>query len=175
MAEQMRDKIYFSHGQESGPWGTKIQRLSRTASDLGCEFASIDYRGMTDPQARVDKLVATVRDDDVKNYILVGSSMGAYVSIAASHALSPRGLFLLAAAVMLPAYPESERLPACGHVEMVHGWNDEIIPADLAIEYARRADCSLHLVSGEHRLQDAALDATERLFRAFLIRMRDTP
>lgn len=169
----MQTRVYFSHGQESGPWGTKIQRLSRSATDLGYATSSIDYRGMPDPHARVEKLVATVKDDGAQDFILVGSSMGAYVSIAASHKLPARGLFLLAAAVMLPEYPESATLPNCSRVEMVHGWDDEIIPVEQAIAYARRADCSLHLVSGEHRLQDDALDATDRLFRSFLARMSD--
>ena len=36
-------KIYFAHGKESGPWGSKIKRLAGIAEDLGCAVESIDY------------------------------------------------------------------------------------------------------------------------------------
>ena len=36
-------KIIFSHGKESGPWGTKIKRLANVAKRLNCSVESIDY------------------------------------------------------------------------------------------------------------------------------------
>ena len=38
-----RPMVVFSHGQESGPWGTKIQRMAETVRNLGCEADSVDY------------------------------------------------------------------------------------------------------------------------------------
>ena len=57
--------VIFSHGQESGPWGTKIKAMAGRAKALGCEADSIDYQGIADPTERVRKLVAACRDHDV--------------------------------------------------------------------------------------------------------------
>ena len=75
--------VCFSHGQDSGPRGTKIQRLADTAIAAGWSVESIDYRGMADPLERVEKCVAWCRrqQDPV---VLYGSSMGGYVSVAAA-------------------------------------------------------------------------------------------
>ena len=43
-------KVYFSHGKESGPWGSKIQRLASIASEHGCTVDSIDYTDLMDPR-----------------------------------------------------------------------------------------------------------------------------
>ena len=60
-----RPVLIFSHGQESGPWGTKIQAMAAAAKNLGCRAESIDYQGIADPKDRVQKLVAEAgRIDD---------------------------------------------------------------------------------------------------------------
>ena len=53
--------VCFSHGQESGPWGTKIQALGEVARAVGHAVESLDYQGMDDPQARARKLIAWCR------------------------------------------------------------------------------------------------------------------
>ena len=42
-------KVYFSHGQESGPWGSKIKRLAAIAKEHDCEVDSVDYTDTKDP------------------------------------------------------------------------------------------------------------------------------
>ena len=49
--------VCFSHGQESGPWGSKIKRLAKVAERCGFAVESIDYRGIGDPDERVAKLL----------------------------------------------------------------------------------------------------------------------
>jgi hypothetical protein len=49
-------KVIFSHGKESGPWGSKIKRLASTAEALNFSVDSIDYSGIASPDKRVDKL-----------------------------------------------------------------------------------------------------------------------
>ena len=73
--------IVFSHGQESGPWGTKITVMAEAARDHGLRVDSIDYRGIEAPEARVAKLVAACSELKPPT-LLVGSSMGGYVSAA---------------------------------------------------------------------------------------------
>ena len=78
--------VIFSHGQESGPWGTKIRAMADTVRDLGCAADSIDYQGIADPTERVEKCVRECAGID-DALILVGSSMGGHVATAAADRL----------------------------------------------------------------------------------------
>ena len=49
-------KVYFSHGKESGPRGTKIKRLAAMAETMGCAVDSVDYTDTMDPDLRVERL-----------------------------------------------------------------------------------------------------------------------
>jgi len=75
--------VVFSHGKESGPWGRKITAMAALARELGLAVESIDYRGIDDPGARVEKLVAACGRLS-KPLVLVGSSLGGHVSAAAA-------------------------------------------------------------------------------------------
>jgi len=162
----MNGAVCFNHGKESGPWGDKITRLAEVARQRGFDVESVDYTGLMDPTARVQKLV----DSDsarARPLILVGSSMGSYVAAVASASLRPSGLFLLAPAFYLPDFPIQEPVPHAGLVTLVHGWKDELIPPENSIRYARRFDATLHLVNSDHRLNDQ-LPLLALLFDAFL-------
>jgi len=39
--------VIFSHGKESGPWGSKITTMSKVAEQLGFRVESIDYQDLT--------------------------------------------------------------------------------------------------------------------------------
>lgn len=162
----MNGAVCFNHGKESGPWGDKITRLAEVARQRGFAVESVDYTGLMDPTARVQKLV----DSDsarARPLILVGSSMGSYVAAVASASLRPSGLFLLAPAFYLPDFPIQEPVPHADLVTLVHGWKDELIPPENSIRYARRFDATLHLVNSDHRLNDQ-LPLLALLFDAFL-------
>ena len=81
--------VIFSHGQESGPWGTKITAMAAMVKELGCTADSIDYQGIGDPTERVEKLVAECEGID-DTLILVGSSMGGHVATAAAGRVNAR-------------------------------------------------------------------------------------
>ena len=159
-------KIYFSHGKESGPWGTKIKRLAAVAKKQGYEVDSIDYSESMDPDHRVELLISTLRDEE-DIVLLVGSSMGGYVSLVASEIVNAKGLFLLAPALYLDGYNKQEYSCRGRHVEVVHGWSDEIIPPDNSIRFSKDSGCLLHLIPGDHRL-NASMNTVEPLFRQFL-------
>jgi pimeloyl-ACP methyl ester carboxylesterase len=143
--------VIFSHGQESGPWGTKIQSMADNVRALGCEADSIDYQGMADPAERVKKLIASCEhiNDPI---VLVGSSMGGHVATAAAVRIGAVGLFVLAPAYYMPGYedltPGAPDIP----VAIVHGWHDDIVPVENSIRYARKCSATLHIVDGDHRL-----------------------
>lgn len=159
-------KVYFSHGKESGPWGSKIQRLASIASEHGCEVDSVDYTDLKDPDQRVERLLGLL-NKETDSSMLVGSSMGGYVSLVASGTVKTQGVFLLAPALYLPDYKHKTYSSNSEHVEVVHGWSDEEIPPEHSIKFAKGADCTLHLISGDHRL-NSSLRAVEELFDQFL-------
>jgi len=162
-------KTYFSHGKESGPWGTKIKRLAEITERRGHAVESIDYTDTMDPDLRVERLLdALTRERD--KYLLVGSSMGGYVSLVASETMNARAVFLMAPALFIPGYRRQEYHSRSPRIEIVHGWSDDIIPAEHSIRYAREADCTLHLIKGDHAL-NGSLDMVTSLFEGFLDRV----
>ncbi len=143
--------VIFSHGQESGPWGTKIRAMAETVRQLGLTADSIDYQGIEDPDVRVEKLIAACKDID-DPIVLVGSSMGGYVATAAAEAVGAKGLFVLAPAFHMEDHGlKTPRAPAVP-MSIVHGWHDDVVPVDNSIRYARDCSATLHLVDGDHRL-----------------------
>lgn len=163
-------KIYFSHGKESGPWGTKIKRLAGIATDRQFTVESIDYTDTMDPDLRVERLLqALARERD--EFLLVGSSMGGYVSLVASETAKARAVFLMAPALYIPGYRRQEYRSRSPRIEIVHGWSDDVIAAEHSIRYAREVDCTLHMIAGDHAL-NASLDMVSGLFEGFLDRAR---
>lgn len=162
-------KAYFSHGKESGPWGTKIRYLTAIASDLGMAVESVDYQDLDDPDARAERLKALLANE-ADSVVLVGSSMGGYVSTLAATAGHGIGLFLLAPALFIPGYQvQAFELPPIP-IEVVHGWGDDVIPADHSIRFCRQHSATLHLIDGDHRLNDR-LPEIGSMFADFLKRV----
>jgi predicted esterase len=154
--------VIFSHGQESGPWGTKIRAMAECAKGLGCNVDSIDYQGIADPTERVRKLLRECADISDR-LLLVGSSMGGHVATAAADALGAAGLFVLAPAFYMEGYeqltPPPPKMPIC----IVHGWHDDIVPVENSIRFARSCSATLHLLDGDHRLTDNIGEINEYL------------
>jgi predicted esterase YcpF (UPF0227 family) len=85
-------KVYFSHGKESGPWGSKITRLTNIAKEQVFSVDSIDYSDIVDPDLRVERLI-NILEKEEKDFLLFGSSMGGYVSLVASEKAKAKGVF----------------------------------------------------------------------------------
>jgi alpha/beta superfamily hydrolase len=166
----MRPQVYFSHGQEGSPNGMKIQRLRDVAERIGFETYSLDYRHIDDPEGRVEYLLANCKRGKGR-LVLAGSSMGAYVSAAASAQLRPDGLFLLAPALGIPGFGRADVVPQAQHIELVHAWEDEVVAVDYVLEYARKHRLKLHLLTGDHRLHEA-MPEIEILFESFLKKIK---
>ncbi len=143
--------VIFSHGQESGPWGTKIRAMAEMVRGMGCEADSIDYQGIADPSERVEKCVRECADIEDR-LVLVGSSMGGHVATAAAGRVGAAGLFVLAPAWFMEGHEELTPDPPPVPICIVHGWHDDIVPVDNSIRYARACSATLHLVDGDHRL-----------------------
>ncbi|MBF0236506.1 MAG: alpha/beta hydrolase [SAR324 cluster bacterium] len=163
----MSDKVFFAHGMESGPWGTKIVFMAEIARKLGFDVESPDYSETKNPDERVKKLLSLKPTAEGK-LVLVGSSMGAWVSLEASQSIRPDGIFLLAPAVYIGEhYSQSAPTPHAKVIDLVHGWNDAAVPVENAIRYAREHQLRLHLLADGHRLVDQ-LSVVGTLFDSFL-------
>ena len=162
--------VVFAHGKESGPWGTKITHLANVARQRGFDVISPDYSHTHDPQARVEHLQA-LAPSARHNLVLVGSSMGGYVSAQACAALKPQALFLMAPALYFPGWAEEPQdVPVLSTV--VHGWKDDIVPVERGIDFARRNYSELHLLDSGHTLNDQ-LDVLAMLLDRLLLRVLD--
>ncbi|MCL5049967.1 MAG: alpha/beta hydrolase [Firmicutes bacterium] len=167
-------QIIFSHGKESGPWGTKIKRLADTAKRLGCDVESIDYSDTMDPDTRAARLQQVLQDKDLTNTVLMGSSMGGYVTLQACKQMPVQAAFILAPAIYMPGYEHQAPTQKIANLTLVHGWHDDIIPVEHSIRFAREQDCTLHLVNDDHRLIDS-LDAIDAWFEVELQRLITAP
>jgi pimeloyl-ACP methyl ester carboxylesterase len=159
--------VVFSHGQESGPWGRKISALAEVARSEGYEAHSVDYRGIDEPRARVAKLIDSCKEL-AGDLVLVGSSMGGYVSVASASLLHARGIFLMAPALYVEGLPELRQgVLDCPSV-IVHGWRDDVIPFEHSVRFAQTYHSALHLLESDHRLHNQ-VRVIQYLFEYFLI------
>ena len=164
--------VVFSHGKESGPMGSKIQRLMAEAASLGLKTTPVDYRNCATASERVTLLNNTLKQLDAppQQVVLVGSSMGGYVSTVVANNLPVAGLFLMAPALWMPAeeYTIQSYQPLTSKVEITHGFNDDVVPCENSIRFAREHEGTfLHLVPDDHRLR-ASLDFLACQFKRFI-------
>jgi len=161
----MNKTVFFAHGMESGPWGSKITAMAEVATSLGFEVHSPDYTFSKDPFERKVFLETNFsRPEGI--LVQVGSSLGSLVSALTSEHFRPDGMFLLAPAFGLyEANPNPQ--PFSDLVEIVHGWDDEIVPVENSLIYASQYRISLHILQSDHRLA-SVLPEICALFRLHL-------
>ncbi|MFT3896584.1 MAG: hypothetical protein QM719_02655 [Thermomonas sp.] len=165
----MKGHCILSHGFESGPDATKVTALAEAAERLGWSHERPDYTDLDakreagelgDVPARLQRLLALARERAAKGpLVLAGSSLGAWISGAASLQVPVRGLFLMAPPIaMHGAFPlDAARVPT----SIIHGWHDELIPASDVVDWARARDARLLLVDDTHRLSDHVAASAE--------------
>ena len=169
--------VVFSHGKESGPWGSKILALADVVKQLGGTVISVDYRehpvginhdqnAFSEADRRVEQLLS-IHLPEYEKLILVGSSMGGYVSTVVTARLKPDGLFLMAPAFYMTGYANEDPTPHTKRTSIVHGWNDFVVPVQNSFRFSKQHQCDLHLLEGDHRLNDA-LPKVKPIFEIFL-------
>lgn len=164
--------VFLSHGLESGPGSTKIQALKALAETFeNVQAHAIDHRSSKDPAVRLEQMnnaiVATGAAPE--NIILAGSSMGGWVCAQTSAQTPVFGCFLLAPALALPGYPQSSPHIQAKHVQIIHGWDDDVVPAMPVMELARQQAHPVLMLPDGHRLEKS-LDRVTKEFGAFLFR-----
>lgn len=163
--------VFLSHGLESGPGSTKIQALKAVAEEFANVRAqAIDHRSTQDPAERLAQMrqAMTAAHADPARTILAGSSMGGWVCARTSADTPVHGCFLLAPALALPKYPESRPRIHAPHVQIIHGWQDDVVPPMPVIELAQNQNLPILLLPDNHRLEHSVKRVADA-FRAFLI------
>lgn len=173
-----RGHCILSHGFESGPDATKVTALAEAAERLGWSHERPDYTDLDakrevselgDVPARLQRLLALARDATARGpLVLAGSSLGAWISGHVSLQVPVAGLFLMAPPVrMEPAPPlDAARVP----LSIIHGWDDELIPAQQVVDWANARRARLLMVDDSHRLS-GHVAASAEAFAALLARL----
>ena len=156
-----RGHVILSHGFESGPGATKVTALAEVCERLGWTHERPDYTDLDarreiselgDVPSRLQRLLKCARGAAARGpLVLAGSSLGAWISGRVSLEVPVAGLFLMAPPARLsPALAlDAAEVP----VSIVHGWDDELIPAAQVIDWARPRRARLLLVDDTHRLE----------------------
>lgn len=164
--------VFLSHGLESGPGSTKIQALKNVAETFdNVKAHAIDHRSSKDPAVRLTQMNDAISATGAapENIILAGSSMGGWVCAQTSAQVPVLGCFLLAPALALPDYPQSKPRIQAQHVQIIHGWDDDVVPVMPVIELASQQALPALMLPDGHRLEKSLNRVTEE-FRAFLFR-----
>ncbi len=164
--------VFLSHGLESGPGGTKIQALKAMAESFeNVQALAVDHRSSKDPAVRLNQMQEAIAASgaDPRNIILAGSSMGGWVCAQTSEQTPVLGCFLLAPALAMEGYPQSSPRIQAQHVQIIHGWDDDVVPAMPVIGLARKQALPVLMLSDGHRLA-GSLDRVRSEFAAFLTR-----
>lgn len=159
-------RLIWCHGSLSQPWGTKSKGLADIAQAMGLTMEALDFQDLENPDDRVERLVAKLAEAKTPA-IIAGSSMGGYVASAAAKNANVKGLFLLAPAFYFPGYDVHVFSGLPKPISVVHGWNDEVVPVENSIRFARQHKAKLHIVPDGHRLSES-LDIIGTLFAEFL-------
>jgi predicted alpha/beta-hydrolase family hydrolase len=165
----MRGHCILSHGFESGPDATKVTALAEAAERLGWTHERPDYMDLDarrdisslgDVRARLVRLREIAAAAASRGpVVLAGSSLGAYIAGRISLEVPVRGLFLMAPPITMGPLPELDA--AAVPVSIIHGWDDELIPAQQVIDWAHMRRARLLLVNDSHRLSDHVAASTE--------------
>lgn len=147
----------------------KLKILSKVAQSYGFETTSIDYSECKNANERVSLLKKHLELYKEKNILLVGSSMGGYVSTVVANDFNLIGLFLLCPALYMQdkEYEIQDYFPKCKNIEIIHGWNDEIVPYNNSIKFGKMTGATVNLINDNHRLKQSYAFIVKR-FEYFL-------
>lgn len=172
-----RGHCILSHGFESGPDATKVTALAQAAERLGWTHERPDYTGfdarhdlseLGDVEARQAHLLALARAAAARGpLVLAGSSLGAYISARVSLEVPTVALFLMAPPLAMGRLPVLDA--AAVPTSILHGWDDELIPAHAVVDWAHARRARLLLVDDSHRLSahvQGSADAFAELLRS---------
>ena len=171
----MKGHCILSHGFESGPDATKVSALAEAAEVLGWTFERPDYTDL-DAQhdiselgnvpARIERLLGLAQEAARHGpLVLAGSSLGAYISGLVSLQVPVAGLFLMAPPIRMGTAHPLDAAPV--PTSIIHGWRDELIPADEVMMWAQARRDRLVMLDDSHRLTEH-VESSKLAFAALL-------
>ncbi len=165
----------LSHGFESGPDATKVTALAEVAERLGWSHERPDYTGfdarreiseLGDVEARQARLLALATAAARRGpLVLAGSSLGSYISARVSLQVAVAGLFLMAPPTTMGPLVDLDAAQV--PTTIIHGWDDELIPAQVVVDWAHARRARLLLVDDTHRLS-GHVEASAEAFSSLL-------
>jgi predicted alpha/beta-hydrolase family hydrolase len=168
----MSGHVIISHGLNSSPDSSKAVAIAQACALLGWSYELPDYQDIDarlpplgDVTARIARL-QSLAEATQGPLVLAGSSMGAFISAHVSLTVPVHGLFLMAPPIELQGF-DMQLHTATVPVSVVHGWHDELIPADAVCQWAKRQQARLCLVDDDHRLSQH-VDFCAQQFALFL-------
>lgn len=168
----MSGHVIISHGLNSSPDSSKAVAIAQACALLGWSYELPDYQDldsrmapMGDVEARIARL-QTLAEAVQGPLVLAGSSMGAFISARVSLQVPVMGLFLMAPPIQLQGYDMALSTPDVP-VSVVHGWHDELIPADAVCQWSGQQHATLCMVDDSHRLSQH-VDFCAQQFALFL-------
>lgn len=177
IAARPRGHCILSHGFESGPDATKVTALAEVAERFGWTHERPDYTDLDakreisdlgDVPGRLQRLhELAVKAAARGPLVLAGSSLGAYISGRISLEVPVCGVFLMAPALKMGPLPvlDAADVP----LSILHGWDDELIPAADVVQWAQPRRARLLLVDDSHRLSghvEASAEAFAQLLQS---------
>jgi alpha/beta superfamily hydrolase len=164
-----RGHCILSHGFESGPDATKVTALAEVAERLGWSHERPDYTDLDarrevselgDVPARLQRLLGLARAAAARGpLVLAGSSLGAWIAGRVSLQVPVAGLFLMAPPIRMEPAPMLDAAPV--PLSIIHGWDDELIPARQVVDWARERHARLLMVDDSHRLSGHVMASAE--------------
>jgi alpha/beta superfamily hydrolase len=162
--------VFLSHGLESSPSSIKIQAM-KTVSEAypGVVAEAVDHRSSQDPATRLKQMQTAIKraGADPQRTVLAGSSMGGWVCAQTSAMTPVLGCFLLAPALALISYPRSRPQISATFSQIIHGWNDDVVPVMPVLELAQQQRISALVLNDGHRLENSVQRITQE-FERFL-------
>ena len=165
----------LSHGFESGPDATKVTALAEAADALGWSHERPEYTDLDAQReiselgnvpARLERLLQLAKSAAARGPVeLAGSSLGAYISGLVSLQVPVAGLFLMAPPIRMGKANPLDAAPV--PTSIIHGWRDELIPADEVVMWAQARRDRLLLVDDSHRLAEH-VESSKLAFAALL-------
>ena len=154
----MTAKVFFFHGLESSPHGSKYQTMSKTY-----DVTSPDFQGL-ELEERVAK--AEAETAGLEDIIVVGSSFGGLVAalLYDRHPERFRTYILLAPAIYDERSSGISKAPDDGVI--IHGTHDDIVPIEPVRAFAAKHHLRFIEVDDEHRLAASHAVLMEALARA---------
>ena len=176
----LRGHCILSHGFESGPDATKVTALADVAERFGWTHERPDYSDLDarreigplgDVPQRLVRLRALAQVAAARGpLVMAGSSLGAYIASRIAlelfnDGLPVKALFLMAPPLTMGPLPALDAPPL--PISIIHGWDDELIPAMAVAAWAQDHRARLLMVDDSHRLS-AHVQASADAFAALL-------